>query len=146
MRNRNTPRSSFEHLHILQHVLRWTALCTPVAVLVGSLVALFLRLLEQATELRWHDPWLLGLLPLAGVGIFFLYRSWGKGSGAGNDLIVDEIHEPGGGVPAGMAPLVIVSTVVTHLFGGSRRAGRHRRAGRGKHGEPAGQMAQARPA
>jgi H+/Cl- antiporter ClcA len=34
-------------------------------------------------------------------------------------LIVDQIHQPGGGVPLRMAPLILVATVATHLFGGS---------------------------
>ena len=37
----------------------------------------------------------------------------------GNNLIVEQIHEPGGGVPLRMAPLIFFGTVVTHLFGGS---------------------------
>jgi len=119
MSERNSEHYSFEFIPILRHVLKWTLLSTPVAIVVGSLVALFLWLLEAATELRWQTPWLIWLLPVAGVGIYFLYKLWGQRSLAGNDLIVDEIHEPGGGVPAGMAPLVILSTVVTHLFGGS---------------------------
>jgi H+/Cl- antiporter ClcA len=32
---------------------------------------------------------------------------------------MDEIHEPGGGIPARMAPLVLLTTIITHLFGGS---------------------------
>lgn len=90
-----------------------------MSVAVGSLVALFLWLLEKVTVLRWQNTWLLFLLPLAGVVIHFLYRLWGRRSEAGNNLIMDEIHEPGGGVPLGMAPLVLVTTVLTHLFGGS---------------------------
>ena len=37
----------------------------------------------------------------------------------GNILLIDEIHEPGGGVPTRMAPLVLIGTLVTHLCGGS---------------------------
>jgi len=32
---------------------------------------------------------------------------------------MEEIHTPGGGVPKRLAPLALVATVVTHLFGGS---------------------------
>jgi H+/Cl- antiporter ClcA len=32
---------------------------------------------------------------------------------------MDQIHQPGGGVPRRMAPLVLFGTLVTHLFGGS---------------------------
>lgn len=42
-----------------------------------------------------------------------------KNSEAGNNLIMDEIHTPGGGIPFRMAPLVLLTTVLTHLFGGS---------------------------
>lgn len=113
------PRYRFEHLYIFSHLFRWTLLVIPVAVTAGSLVALFLWLLDKAIHFRWGHPWLLYLLPAAGVFIYLLYRFWGKNSEAGNNLIMDEIHEPGGGVPARMAPLVLFTTVITHLFGGS---------------------------
>ncbi len=108
-----------EHVLIIRHLVKWTALCIPVALIAGSLVALFLALLEQATRLRWDNPWILFLLPVAGVMIHFMYRLAGKNAEAGNNLIMDEIHQPGGGVPARMAPLVLATTIITHLFGGS---------------------------
>jgi H+/Cl- antiporter ClcA len=110
---------SFEQFHILRHLLKWTILTIPVALIAGSLVALFLWLLDLVTHLQWQYNWLLYLLPLAGVAIWFLYKLWGKNAEAGNNLIMDEIHEPGGGVPARMAPLVLITTIITHAFGGS---------------------------
>lgn len=112
-------QSSFEHLLIAKHLLRWTLLVVPVAVVVGLLVALFLWLLDLATQARWASPWLIFLLPLAGIAIWFLYKAVGKNADAGNNLVLDEIHNPGGGVPARMAPLILFTTVLTHLFGGS---------------------------
>jgi H+/Cl- antiporter ClcA len=112
-------KTSSERLFILSHLLRWTLLVIPVAVTAGSLVALFLWLLDTAISFRFVHPWLLFLLPLAGVFIYFLYKLLGKNAEAGNNLIMDEIHTPGGGVPARMAPLVLLTTVITHLFGGS---------------------------
>ena len=103
----------------LIHLLRWTVLTLPVALTAGSLVALFLWLLDKAILFRFTHTWLLFLLPAAGVLIYFLYKYFGKNAEAGNNLIMDEIHEPGGGVPARMAPLVLGTTVLTHLFGGS---------------------------
>lgn len=110
---------SFEQFFIASHLLKWTGLAIPVAATVGSLVALFLWLLDKVTTLRYQNGWLLFLLPLAGVLIYGLYRYLGKNAEAGNNLIMDEIHEPGGGVPLRMAPLVLATTVITHLFGGS---------------------------
>src|SRR6202012_4552837 len=92
-----------EHLLIFLNLLRWTLLVIPVALVAGSLVALFLWLLDWAIHFRFGPGWLLYLLPLAGVVIYFLYKLWGKGSEAGNNLIMDEIHAPGGGVPFRMA-------------------------------------------
>ena len=114
-----TPKLAFEQLRIARHLIRWSLLVLPVSVAVGSMVALFLWLLESATQIRQANLWLITLLPLAGVGIYWLYRRWGKHSEAGNNLIMDEIHAPGGGIPFRMAPLVLVTTVITHLFGGS---------------------------
>ena len=104
---------------VIQHLLKWTLLAIPIAFFAGSAVALFLWLLDKATSLRWQHAWLLFLLPAAGVLIYFLYKTIGKNSEAGNNLIMEEIHQPGGGVPARMAPLVLLTTLITHLFGGS---------------------------
>jgi H+/Cl- antiporter ClcA len=110
---------SFPPFVIASDLIKWTALAIPVAAIVGSLVALFLWLLDIVTSLRYQNGWLLFLLPLAGVVIYILYRYLGQHAEAGNNLIMDEIHAPGGGVPLRMAPLVLVTTIITHLFGGS---------------------------
>jgi len=112
-------KTSFEHLFIISYLFRWTCLVLPVSLAIGSLVALFLWLLDKAVDFRFAYPWLLFLLPLAGIGIWAAYKYLGKNSEGGNNLIMDEIHQPGGGVPFRMAPLVLLTTVVTHLFGGS---------------------------
>jgi len=104
---------------ILTYLVKWTLLIIPLAFLAGSLVALFLWSLDMVTQLRYRHEWLLALLPFAGVLIFALYRYAGKNAESGNNLIMDEIHEPGGGVPLRMAPLVLSTTLITHLFGGS---------------------------
>ena len=100
-------------------LLRWTGLISAVAVAVGSACALFLWLLDRATELRFEYPWLLFLLPVAGflIGLAYLWK--GTVTEGGNNLIVEQIHEPGAGVPLRMAPFILISTVLTHLFGGS---------------------------
>ncbi|PQJ10051.1 voltage-gated chloride channel protein [Flavipsychrobacter stenotrophus] len=104
---------------ILRYLLKWTALAIPVTLVTGSIVAFFLWLLDGVTQYRWQHMWLLYLLPVAGVAIHFLYKVLGKDAERGNNLIIDEIHEPGGGVPLRMVPLVLLTTLITHLFGGS---------------------------
>jgi H+/Cl- antiporter ClcA len=100
--NLKFPSVSF---NTLKHIVRWTAITAPVAVAIGSMVALFLWLLNWAIHFRFSHPWLLYALPLAGVAIWFTYKNWGKSSDKGNNLIMEEIHTPGGGVPKRLAPL-----------------------------------------
>src|ERR1700753_1095439 len=91
-----------DHLKPLAQAARWALMVLPVAALSGSASALFLVSLDWVTQKRFEHPWLLFLLPLAGAVIVWAYRQWGRGSERGNNLLVDEIHEPGGGVPARM--------------------------------------------
>ncbi len=97
----------------------WLLLVPPVAFAAGSAAALFLWSLELVTRQRFEHPWLIALLPLAGILIVWAYRRHGADSERGNNLIIDEIHEPGGGVPLRMTPLVLAGTLLTHLTGGS---------------------------
>lgn len=116
-----TPKQeqSSERLQIFAYVAKWIALSIPLGLIVGSVVALFLWLLSSAIFFRFSHNYLLYLLPFAGVAIHFMYKFLGKSSEKGNNLIMDEIHQPGGGVPPQMGPLVLITTVITHLFGGS---------------------------
>jgi len=100
-------------------LLIWAVVVTPMAAAVGTLVAFFLWALDAATRLRFEFPWLIFLMPVAGFAMVWAYGRFGKSAEGGNNLIVDQIHEPGGGVPLRMAPFILVTTVLTHLVGGS---------------------------
>lgn len=100
-------------------VVFWLVILLPLSVAIGSSVALFLWALERATQARFDLPWLIWLMPVAGFAMVWAYQRFGGTSSSGNNLIVDEIHQPGGGVPLRMAPFILVSTVLTHLVGGS---------------------------
>jgi H+/Cl- antiporter ClcA len=115
----NKSEALKEHFAIIKHLLRWTVLILPIALVIGSMVALFLWMLSAAIHFRFSHPWLLFLLPLAGLLIHFIYQSVGKSSEKGNNLVMDEIHQEGGGVPKRMAPIILITTIITHLFGGS---------------------------
>ncbi|MEO8376505.1 MAG: chloride channel protein [Candidatus Sumerlaeota bacterium] len=100
-------------------LLKWAYLLVTTGLMTGGVVAFFLWALDAATHIRWRHPWLLWLLAIAGVAIVYAYHRHGKSSERGNKLIIEQIHEPGGGVPRRMAPLVLFSSLLTHLFGGS---------------------------
>lgn len=100
-------------------LLAGLGLAAVVGALAGVAAAGFLWSLEFVTRMRFANPWLLALLPVAGVLSVWCYRAFGRNAELGNNLIIDEIHEPGAGVPLRMAPLVWGGTLLTHLCGGS---------------------------
>lgn len=108
-----------EAVDVLLYLGKWIALATLVAVLAGSASAFFLFALEWATQTRIAHRWLLLLLPFAGFGVGWLYLRFGQRVEAGNNLLIDEIHNPQATIPLRMAPLVLFGTVVSHLFGAS---------------------------
>lgn len=104
---------------VVRHIAKWVVLGSVVGVLAGLSSAAFLATLEWAITTREQLPWLLWLLPVAGLAMGLVYHYGGGDAVAGNNLILDEIHEPRDWIPRRMAPLIYVGTVVTQLFGGS---------------------------
>lgn len=98
---------------------QWVAAGSAVGVLCGGASALFLYLLEQVTTLRGQHEALIYLLPVAGLVVGWLYQRYGQPIRGGNNLIIDTIHDDGPALPLRMAPMVLLGTVLTHLFGGS---------------------------
>lgn len=99
--------------------LRFLVALTVTGMLAGCLGAVFLVSLDQVTLLHHAYPMLLLGLPIAGVVVATIYQRWGGLAGQGSHLLVEEIHDLQGKVPLRMAPLVLLATLVTHLFGGS---------------------------
>jgi H+/Cl- antiporter ClcA len=100
-------------------VLEWCALGALVGVAAGAASALFLWLLEEATAFRVRHELIVWALPVAGLGIGWVYERFGQSIKAGNNLIIDTIHDDGPEIPLRMAPMVLLGTILTHLFGGS---------------------------
>ncbi|MCB9630033.1 MAG: chloride channel protein [Sandaracinaceae bacterium] len=90
-----------------------------VGVLAGAASALFLWLLELVTTFRTGHELIVYTLPLAGFGIGWLYERYGQPIKGGNNLVIDRLHDGGAEIPLRMAPMVLLGTVLTHLFGGS---------------------------
>lgn len=108
-----------EQLVLFPQVAKWLLLATAVGILAGSASAVFLLALEWATATREAHRWLVALLPLAGFAVGWVYLKVGQRVEAGNNLLIDEIHDPQKVVPLRMAPLILASTVISHLFGAS---------------------------
>lgn len=113
------PTQRPEQIDLLPYMGKWLLLAGGVAVLAGSASAFFLFALEWATSTRLNHRWLIWLLPFAGFGVGWLYLRFGQHVEAGNNLLIDEIHDPKKVIPLRMAPLVLGGTVLSHLFGAS---------------------------
>ncbi len=96
----------------------WVFLALLTGALVGAAGTLFSFVLHWVNAARAAYPQLLWGLPAAGVLIVFLYHIGGADHSRGTNLVLEAVRgeaQP----PAKMAPLIFVSTAITHLFGGS---------------------------
>jgi H+/Cl- antiporter ClcA len=104
-------------------LFRWLFIALIVGFLAGTASAGFLASLDWVTNFRESNHWIIGLLPLGGLFVGFIYHQYGRAVESGNNLILDEIHaeveNPGKTIPLRMAPLVLFGTIATHFFGGS---------------------------
>ncbi len=106
-------------LQIIRYIAKWIPVATIAGILGGSASALLLTSLVWATDERESHKWLIAFLPLAGLFVGCLYKYFGTSVEAGNNLILDEVHDPRRTIPIRMTPLILIGTFITHLFGGS---------------------------
>ncbi len=97
---------------------RFTVVSVIVGLVVGVVTTVFGHLLLAVTDFRTARPQTLWLLPFAGLFIVFFYHITDTKSPRGTNLVIEAVRSEDR-IPAKMAPLIFVSTVATHLFGGS---------------------------
>lgn len=97
---------------------KWLALASIVGTVVGGIGTLFHYAIAKATALRNTYPWLVFLLPLAGLLIVFLYELTDQSNDISTNLVLESIRSSKH-LPLVMAPLIFISTTLTHLVGGS---------------------------
>lgn len=112
-------KHKIEQFPIALYTLKWLLISGLIGFLVGIAGAGFLYSLQWATDFRESHKVIIWLLPLAGLFVGILYHYWGESVEAGNNLLLEEIHNPKKVIPFKMAPLVLFGTIMTHLFGGS---------------------------
>ena len=106
--------------HIGQYavtLLKWMVLGGVIGLVGGIIGSLFHIGVDTATQARLAHPWVLYLMPVGGLAIVGLYRLT-KTEGKGTNDIIASVHF-GEQVPGLLVPVIFVSTVITHLCGGS---------------------------
>ena len=99
-------------------LIRWLITAVFTGLLVGAVGTLFYYAMSFVTGCRTAHPILIYLLPFAGLLIIFLYRVSGQYNNTGTNLVLSSIQSDNH-ISVKVAPLILVSTLITHLFGGS---------------------------
>lgn len=98
----------------------FTAAAIPLGIVIGTIDTVFGKGLLQISQFRdGHVLWLVPFLALAGLLIVWSYDRYGKGTAGGMGLVFSAGHGELNAIPLRLVPFVIVSTWLTHLFGGS---------------------------
>ena len=92
----------------------------PIGIVTGMLAVVFGKTLIKITEIRSTSPiYFLPFLPIIGLFIVYIYKKFGGKSIKGMSLIFEVAQQKEDKIPLRLIPLVIFTTWLTHLFGGS---------------------------
>ena len=97
--------------------LKWAVIAACIGLVGGLVGAAFHMSVNAVTTLRGAHPWLLYLMPLAGLLVVWVYRVT-QMEGKGTNDIIHSIHF-GEKVPLMLTPVIFLATVLTHVVGGS---------------------------
>lgn len=97
---------------------KWAVLAILSGIIIGFVGAAFCICMNYATNYRLEHPNIIFLLPVAGICIVGIYHLLNNEADTGTDLVISAIHF-NAHVPLRMAPSIFISTILTHLFGGS---------------------------
>lgn len=99
--------------------VKWILFSLVMGTICGLVGTAFHICVEYATGFRESNHSIMYLLPLSGIVIVFIYRACGVKHSKGTNLVIGSIRSVENEIPSRMAPLIFISTVITHLFGGS---------------------------
>ena len=97
---------------------KWTLISIITGLTVGAFSTLFAFTMNMVTEYREKNDYILYFLPFAGLITVFLYNAFKFKNDKGTNLVISTIHAQSD-IPFKMAPLIFITTILTHLFGGS---------------------------
>ena len=104
---------------LLGSLVKWILLSIVIGGVIGVIASAFANLITWATDFRMGHMWMVYLLPFAGLMIVFLYHVTGQEKNAGTDMVLMVVRSDQNTMPGRVAPLILIATALTHLFGGS---------------------------
>lgn len=99
------------------NLVKWLMIAVLVGCITGAASTLFSFVLKSVTNCRKENEWMFYLLPVMGLIIVYLYEKFGKDDGGTNQVLSTVRSQDD--VPILSAPLIFISTALTHLAGGS---------------------------
>ncbi len=98
--------------------LKWIILGVFLGVIIGFIGVLFHFCIDFATGFRINNTWIYFFLPVGGLIIAWLYKTFGNENDMGTNFAMVAIRT-GDCMHLVTAPLVFIGSVITHLVGGS---------------------------
>ncbi len=98
--------------------LKWVAVSCFIGIVVGLAGTAFSYGMQAATNFRTLHPMIILGLPVAGLVITLLYHLAHRDNDKGTNSVISAVRSEDE-LSIVMAPLIFVSTILTHLFGGS---------------------------
>lgn len=98
--------------------LKWLALAVVIGVVVGLIGTLFAHCMTYVIKVRTAHPGIIWGLPIAGLLIVALYHLAHRDNDTGTNSVLAAVRSEEE-LSIVMAPLIFVSTLLTHLCGGS---------------------------
>ncbi len=105
-------------LDYLKAFAKWAMIAIAVGFIGGVVGSVFHLAIDAVTELRGEQGWLIYLLPVGGLAIAGLYHLCRKAGRVDTNRVLRAARSDEK-VPFVMAPLIFISTLITHLLGGS---------------------------
>lgn len=102
----------------LLDIIKWIVMGFLTGILVGGVGTAFSYLLSKAAIFRDSHLWIVYLLPVGGLMIVGLYKLMKVDKDNGTNLVLTSISGKDE-LPFKMAPLIFLSTVISHFFGAS---------------------------
>ena len=97
--------------------IKWLMISALIGTVGGLIGAGFYKSIALVTSVRENNPWLIWLLPAGGLLIVWIYH-FAHTEGENTNNIIDSILL-GNKVDILLLPVIFLSTVITHLLGGS---------------------------
>lgn len=102
----------------LQYFLKWTAIACVIGSAAGLAGAVFGQGISLASNFFDRHSWSIFLLPVSGLLIVWLYRTFNEEGNKGTNMVIEAISSNEKITPT-TGPLIFVSTILTQLGGGS---------------------------